>query len=142
MPYGAGKAGIDKITADTALELREHDVAVISLWPGLVMTERVVRRSVVNEDGGLVAEGLLLSFGESPRFSGRAITALATDPDIMSRTGGASRRAASPREYGFTDVDGNLPPEVRNLAALIGEENVPPFWKLVNPYPSTAAADT
>ena len=98
VPYGAGKAGIDKITADTALELREHDIAVISLWPGLVMTERVVRRSVVNEDGGLVAEGLELSFGESPRFSGRAITALATDPDIMTRTGKAfapSRLAAS-----------------------------------------------
>jgi len=141
VPYGAGKAGIDKITNDTALELREHGIAVISLWPGLVMTERVVRRSVVNDDGELVAEGLELSFGESPRFSGRAITALATDPDVIARTGTSVAPSRLAREYGFTDVDGNLPPEVRNLAALIGEENVPPFWKLVNPYPTTAPAD-
>jgi dehydrogenase/reductase SDR family protein 1 len=141
VPYGAGKAGIDKVTADTALELREHNIAAISLWPGLVMTERVVRRSIVNDDGGLVAEGLELSFGESPRFSGRAIVALATDPDIMTRTGKAFAPSCLAREYGFTDVDGSLPPEVRNLAALIGEENVPPFWKLVNPYPSTMPAD-
>ena len=73
-----GWESVPFLTADTALELREHNVAAISLWPGLVMTERVVKRSIVNDAGGLVAEGLELSFGESPRFSGRAITALAT----------------------------------------------------------------
>jgi len=74
-----------------------------------------VRRSVVNDDGELVAEGLELSFGESPRFSGRAITALATDPDVIARTGTSVAPSRLAREYGFTDVDGNLPPEVRRM---------------------------
>jgi dehydrogenase/reductase SDR family protein 1 len=135
VPYGIGKAAIDKLTHDTALELREHNIAVVSLWPGLVMTERVVRRSSTDDDGTQRVEGLDLTIGESPRFSGRAIVALANDPEIMRRSGGAYAPSRLAREYGFTDVDGHLPPEVRNLAELIGEENVPPYWKLVNPFP-------
>jgi dehydrogenase/reductase SDR family member 1 len=135
VPYGIGKAAIDKLTHDTALELREHGIAVVSLWPGLVMTERVVRRSSTDDDGTQRVEGLDLAIGESPRFSGRAIVALANDPEIMRRSGDAYAPSRLAREYGFTDVDGHLPPEVRNLAELIGEENVPPYWKLVNPFP-------
>ncbi len=40
--YGASKAATDKLTADMAHELREHSVAVVSLYPGLVRTERVM----------------------------------------------------------------------------------------------------
>ena len=136
VPYGIGKAAVDKLTADTALELEEHGIAVVSIWPGLVMTERVMRRSNTDDDGTARVEGLDLRIGESPRFSGRAIVALATDPEVMRRTGGAFRPSRLARDYGFTDVDGNTPPEVTDLAALIGEENVPPYWKLVNPFPS------
>ena len=50
VPYGAGKAAIDKITHDTALELRSHQVAVVSLWPGLVLTEGLTSRAVTTPD--------------------------------------------------------------------------------------------
>jgi len=43
---------------------------------------------------------------ESPRFLGRAVVALAADPQVMERTGRVLRVADLAREYGFTDVDG------------------------------------
>jgi NAD(P)-dependent dehydrogenase (short-subunit alcohol dehydrogenase family) len=70
VPYGAGKAAIDKITADTALELQEHGVAVVSLWPGLVLTEGLMSRTTVEADGTRTLRGLDISFGESPKLNG------------------------------------------------------------------------
>ena len=130
-PYGAGKAAIEKITHDTALELREHGVAVIGLWPGLVLTERIMSMATPRPNGGLELGGLDLELGESPRFSGRAIVALFTDPDRMQRTGRSYFAARLAREYGFTDVEGNLPPEVRLLVDYLGDGNVPLYWQFV-----------
>ena len=138
VPYGIGKAGLGKLTHDTALELREHGIAVVSLWPGLVRTERLESRAVEDPQGRQRAEGVDLDeIGESPRFSGRAIAALATDPDVMNRSGGAFRPSRLAREYGFTDADGSLPPEIINLADYLGPENVPAFWRIVQPFPVT-----
>ena len=39
--YGIGKAAVDRMSADTAVELRKHGVACVSLWPGPVATEYV-----------------------------------------------------------------------------------------------------
>ena len=100
--YGVGKAALDRMTADTAHELEKHGVAVVSLWPGLVMTERI------QQLGGAMP-GFDPSGAESQRFTGRAVVALAADPDVFARTGRAlvSRELAD--EYGFQDVDGTLP---------------------------------
>jgi dehydrogenase/reductase SDR family protein 1 len=97
--YGVAKAATDKLTADMAHELREHNVAVVSLYPGLVRTEKVM----------VAAEWLDLSNSESPRFIGRAVVALANDGDIMSKSGKVLVAADLAQEYGFTDVDGNTP---------------------------------
>ena len=51
VPYGVGKGAIDKLTRDTAAELRAHNVAVVSLWPGLVLTEGLLANATVDEDG-------------------------------------------------------------------------------------------
>jgi dehydrogenase/reductase SDR family protein 1 len=97
--YGVSKAATDKMTADMSHELRDHNVAVISLYPGLVRTEKVMR----------AAEWLDLSNSESPQFIGRAVVALATDPNIMGKTGTLLVAAGLAEEYGFTDVDGKKP---------------------------------
>ena len=97
--YGVAKAATDKLTADTAHELRAHGVAVVSLYPGLVRTEKVME----------AAAFLDLSNSESPQFIGRAVAALAADPEIMGRSGQVLVAAALAREYGFTDVDGRQP---------------------------------
>src|SRR3954451_2377974 len=67
--YGVAKAATDKMTADMAVELRPHGVAVVSLYPGLVRTEKVME----------AAAWMDLSNSESPEFIGRSVTALAAD---------------------------------------------------------------
>ncbi len=100
--YGVGKAALDRMTADMAHELRRFGVSVVSLWPGLVLTER-------NEANRGRVKGLDFSRAESLYFTGRAVAALATDERILERSGQAlvSRELAD--EFGFTDVDGGLP---------------------------------
>jgi dehydrogenase/reductase SDR family protein 1 len=97
--YGVSKAATDKMTADMAVELRPHGVAVVSLYPGLVRTEKVMA----------AAAWLDLTNSESPEFTGRAIAALAADPDLMRHTGKVLVAASVAAEYGFTDIDGKAP---------------------------------
>jgi NAD(P)-dependent dehydrogenase (short-subunit alcohol dehydrogenase family) len=99
VPYGVFKCATDRMTQDCALELREHGVAVVSLYPGLVRTERVMRG----------AEYFDMSNSESEQFSGRAVAALAADAEIMKRTGTVQVAAAVAEEFGFDDVDGKRP---------------------------------
>jgi dehydrogenase/reductase SDR family protein 1 len=94
--YGVSKAATDKLTADTAHELRNSNVAVVSLYPGLVRTEKVME----------AAQWLDLSNSESPQFEGRAVAALAADPNVMQRTGKVLVSAELASEYCFKDVDG------------------------------------
>jgi dehydrogenase/reductase SDR family protein 1 len=97
--YGVAKAATDKLTADMSKELREHNVAVVSLYPGLVRTEKVMES----------AEWLDLSNSESPQFVGRAVVELAADPKVMERTGSVAVAAQLARDYGFDDIDGKKP---------------------------------
>ena len=97
--YGVSKAATDKLSADMAHELREFNVAVVSLYPGLVRTEKVME----------AAAYLDLSNSESPQFIGRVVAGLASDPDIMRKTGGVVIAAAAAREYGLSDIDGKEP---------------------------------
>jgi NAD(P)-dependent dehydrogenase (short-subunit alcohol dehydrogenase family) len=97
--YGVSKAATDKLTSDMAVELKPHGVAVVSLYPGMVRTEKVME----------AAQWLDLSNSESPEFVGRAIAALAGDPEVMRHTGQVLIAAAVAKDYGFTDVDGKSP---------------------------------
>jgi NAD(P)-dependent dehydrogenase (short-subunit alcohol dehydrogenase family) len=90
--YGIAKAATDKLTADTAHELKRHNVTVVSLYPGLVATEKVIAAGVFD-----------LSRAESPAFAGRAVAALASDPAALRWTGQVVVAAALAREYGFAD---------------------------------------
>jgi NAD(P)-dependent dehydrogenase (short-subunit alcohol dehydrogenase family) len=107
--YGVGKAALDRMTADMAHELRPHGVTVVSLWPGLVRTELV---ELGAKDGALElpGEGVFdLRGAESPRFTGRAVAALAGDPSRLARSGRAFPVSELAADYGFTDVDGTVP---------------------------------
>ena len=96
--YGLAKAATDRMAADMAHELRPHGVTAVSLYPGLVRTENVLAAGVFD-----------LSNSESPEFIGRAVAALAADPDVARRSGAVLVAAALGTEYGFTDVDGRQP---------------------------------
>jgi NAD(P)-dependent dehydrogenase (short-subunit alcohol dehydrogenase family) len=113
--YGVGKAGLDRMTKDMAIELRKSNVAVVSVWPMVTRTEHV-EAMVERSDPKLRYTGTTdYSEMESQRFTGRAVVALATDPGVMGRSGTAASAAQLARDYGFTDVDGRQPPvfEVR-----------------------------
>lgn len=97
--YGTAKAADDRMAACMAYELREHDVAVVSLYPGLVRTEGVMK----------AAQFFDLSNSESPQFIGRVVTSLASDPDVMLRSGQTLVAAAVAQEYGVKDIDGKQP---------------------------------
>ena len=83
---------------DMAHEIKPHGVTVVSLYPGLVRTESVLAAGVFD-----------LSNSESPEFIGRAVAALASDEDVIRRTGQVLVAAALAREYGFDDIDGRRP---------------------------------
>jgi dehydrogenase/reductase SDR family protein 1 len=97
--YGVSKAATDKMTAHMASELQPHGITVVSLYPGMVRTEKVMAASAF----------LDLSNSESPEFIGRAIAALAADPHVLRYTGQVLVAAAVALEYGFTDIDGKSP---------------------------------
>ncbi len=97
--YGVAKAATDRLSADCAHELRGHGVSVVSLYPGLVRTEKVMESAAF----------LDLSNSESPRFTGRAVAALARDGDVLRHSGRALVAARLARDYGFTDMDGSQP---------------------------------
>jgi NAD(P)-dependent dehydrogenase (short-subunit alcohol dehydrogenase family) len=96
--YGVSKAATDTLTADAAHELRDHEVTVVSLYPGLVRTENVLAAGVFD-----------LSNSESPEVQGRAVVALASDPYVARWSGQAVVAAALAEHYGFTDLDGSRP---------------------------------
>lgn len=104
--YGVGKAGVDRLARDMAHDLLPHNIASVSLWPGIVRTERIVTH----------ADSLPFdtSNSESPQFTGRAIAALANDPKLLERTGKRLVVAELAQEYGFTDIDGSQPKSLRS----------------------------
>jgi NAD(P)-dependent dehydrogenase (short-subunit alcohol dehydrogenase family) len=87
-----------------ALELREHNIAVVALSPGWMRTEDVLSHDHTPEE---------LARTESIEYIGRAIAALAADPDVMKKTGKILTVGSLAREYGFTDIDGSQPPVFR-----------------------------
>jgi dehydrogenase/reductase SDR family member 1 len=96
--YGVAKAATDKLAHDMAHELRPHGVNVVSLYPGLVRTEAVLAAGIFD-----------LTNSESPEFIGRAVFALATDPDGLRWSGEVLIAAEVARVYGFKDIDGREP---------------------------------
>jgi dehydrogenase/reductase SDR family member 1 len=97
--YGVSKAAVDKMSEYMAHELKKFNVAVISLYPGLVRTESVMKN----------AKHFDMSNTESPQFIGRVIAALAADPDIMKKSGKVLVAAQEALEYGIQDIDGRQP---------------------------------
>ena len=146
--YGVGKAGVDRLAKDMHQELKSHNIATCSLYPGVVMTERMGR--VVDSGEWEEKFGVPFNNAETPAFTGRAVVALASDPNNMEKSGTVQVVAELSREYQFYDnsVDDSFnqskrqPPSIRSLKFLIPNyaldktvrEKVPdwiiPDWKI------------
>ncbi|HMK86293.1 MAG TPA: SDR family NAD(P)-dependent oxidoreductase [Steroidobacteraceae bacterium] len=110
--FGTCKSAVDRMARDMAIELKPHHVASLSMWLGLTFTERAERN--LNRNPAMKSQIVTNpSVGSSVEFPGRVIAALAKDPNIMRRSGGTFIAAELAREYGVTDIDGNVPPSLR-----------------------------
>tara|TARA_R110002072_G_scaffold43340_11_gene121789 strand:+ start:851 stop:1714 length:864 start_codon:yes stop_codon:yes gene_type:complete len=103
--YGAGKAAVDKMAHDMAVDFRPYDVAVVSIWMGLLLTER--SRRVFDAEPEKYAD--LMATAETPEFTGRVIDALACDAQRMAKSGKVLIGAELGQEYGITDASGSTP---------------------------------
>jgi dehydrogenase/reductase SDR family protein 1 len=80
LPYSVGKAGLHRLSSDMAVELREHNVAVVEVWPPASVTEHVMAKPEIFGD---------LSQWKQPILTGRVVAALAAESDPMARSGQA-----------------------------------------------------
>ncbi len=108
--YDLAKSAVIRLAFAQSKELAEHGCAAVALTPGWLRSEMMLEAMGVTEenwrDG---ANPHFAAISESPRFVGRAVTALAADPELMRRNGGSFSSGGLAREYGFTDVDGSQP---------------------------------
>lgn len=105
------KLALKGFALNMATELAPHHVAAVAITPGFLRSESMLERLGVSEanwrDAGKSDRNFLES--ESPLFVGRAVAALAADPNVMSRSGQLLSSWALAREYRFTDYDGRRP---------------------------------
>ena len=105
--YDVAKGAITRTTHAMARELKPHNIAVLAVAPGFIRTERVV---AAFEAAGSKE---YLNFTESPEYVGRAVAALATDSNVIEKSGKVFPVGDLAEEYGFTDVDGRRIPAFR-----------------------------
>jgi dehydrogenase/reductase SDR family protein 1 len=97
--YCTSKAATDKMTEAMAHELYKFNIPVICIYPGLVRTEAVLKAK----------EHFDLANSESPEFIGMVISKLASDVNIIDKTGKVLIAAREAIEYGIKDIDGTQP---------------------------------
>jgi NAD(P)-dependent dehydrogenase (short-subunit alcohol dehydrogenase family) len=96
------------MTLGMARELSKHGIAAVGVAPGFMRTERVLNACGVTEENWQSMPALAVT--ETPAYLGRAVVALASDPQIMSKSGSVYAVGDLAREYDFTDIDGRQPP--------------------------------
>ncbi|WP_040493616.1 SDR family NAD(P)-dependent oxidoreductase [Ilumatobacter nonamiensis] len=99
--YGAGKAGLDRLGADMAIELEPKGVACVTLYPGSVSTEFIVESSGVRD--------IDIDGAQTPLVVGRSVAALASAPDLMERSGSIQWVEDLGAEFDLVDEHGRSP---------------------------------
>jgi NAD(P)-dependent dehydrogenase (short-subunit alcohol dehydrogenase family) len=109
--YGAQKAGIDKMAADMAVDFRGTSVTTVSIWMGILLTEKL-RRAF---DGNPAALEKMAEQAETPEFTGHVIDALYHDPHLAELSGHTLIAAELATRYGISDEGGRQPPSHREM---------------------------
>ncbi len=109
--YDLAKASAIRLALAMAGDLRPHGITALALTPGFLRSEAMLDHFGVTEanwrDGAKQDPHFIAS--ETPHYIGRAVVALASDPDIAAKTGRALSTWGLAPEYGFTDADGRQP---------------------------------
>lgn len=119
--YGAHKSGMDKFAADMAVDLREFNVAAISIWMGALLTERL--EMIIASDPARF--GRLEETTETPEFTGHVIWAMYNDPELMRMSGKTLIGAELGAQYGIRDRDGRQPTSYRDTHKVVPREQYP-----------------
>lgn len=109
--YGAQKAGLDKLAADMAVDFADTTVSTVSIWMGILLTERL--RSAF--DGNPEALAKTAEHAETPEFIGSLIDALHRDPELAELTGHTVIAAELAHRYNIADEGGRRPPSHREM---------------------------
>jgi NAD(P)-dependent dehydrogenase (short-subunit alcohol dehydrogenase family) len=110
--YDLAKASALRLAFAQGRELEPHGCTAVALTPGWLRSEMMLDNFRVTEDNWRDAAAFQPHFAaisESPRFVGRAVAALAADPDVARHNGGSFSSGGLAKEYGFTDLDGSQP---------------------------------
>ncbi len=108
--YGAQKAGVDKMVADMAVDFAGTAVSTVSIWMGILLTERL--QQAFGDNAAALAG--FAEHAETPEFTGRLIDALYRDPDVATLNGHTVIAAELAERYGLTDEAGRRPPSHRD----------------------------
>lgn len=108
--YGAQKVGVDKFAKDMAVDLRAHNVAAVSVWMGMLRTDRT-RRAM---DRAAEQYAGFWEIAETPEFTGHILSAIYRDPRRAEKSGQVIIGAEVALEYGITD-EGRQPPSHRPM---------------------------
>jgi NAD(P)-dependent dehydrogenase (short-subunit alcohol dehydrogenase family) len=109
--YDLAKVSAIRLAFAMAEELRAHRIAAVALTPGYLRSEAMLDGFGVTEANwrDAVKKDPHFAESETPFYIGRAVAALAADPNVMEKSGKALATWNLAPEYGFTDVDGRQP---------------------------------
>jgi NAD(P)-dependent dehydrogenase (short-subunit alcohol dehydrogenase family) len=110
--YDLAKTAVIRLAFAQGEELAAHGCTAVALTPGWLRSEMMLENYGVTEENwrdGAATSPHFAAISESPRFVGRAVAALAVDPDLQRRNRGSFSSGELAREYGFTDIDGSQP---------------------------------
>ena len=109
--YDFPKHGVIRLAKAQAEELRPHGVTALAITPGFLRSEAVLDHFGVSEGNwrDAIEKDRHFAESETPHYVGRAVAALARDPDVARWAGQALTSWGMAREYGFTDIDGRKP---------------------------------
>jgi NAD(P)-dependent dehydrogenase (short-subunit alcohol dehydrogenase family) len=110
--YDLAKTAVIRLAFAQGQDLAPHGCVAVALTPGWMRSEMMLENYGVTEANwrdGAATNPHFAAISESPRFVGRAVAALAADPDLQRRNGRSYSSGGLAREYGFTDIDGSRP---------------------------------
>ena len=109
--YDVAKAAVSRMAFALAHELKPHGATAVLLTPGWLRSEAMLEAYRVTEENWQDAAKISAHFmiSETPRFVGRAVAALAADPDHARWHGQSLSSGGLAQVYGFTDLDGSRP---------------------------------
>jgi NAD(P)-dependent dehydrogenase (short-subunit alcohol dehydrogenase family) len=109
--YDLVKASLTRLAYGMAMELAQTGVTAVSLSPGFLRSEAVLEHFGVREENwrDAIEKDPYFAESETPWLVGRAVAALAADPDVRRKAGLVYFASDLAREYRFTDIDGRVP---------------------------------